>query len=75
MPTQAPPSSDDPAVQGADYYAANGRLLNASGHHAPSRPSSASHDVYTQRRLWVESERLTGVTYSFHSRSDADAAL
>lgn len=68
-------AATDPAVQGADYYAPNGRLLNASGHPVPSRSSSASHDVDTQRRLWEESERLTGVTYSFTSRSDAGAAL
>ncbi|WP_322755932.1 oxidoreductase [Frankia sp. Cas3] len=67
-------TATDPAVKGADYYAPDGRILNASGHPVPVRSSSASHDADTQRRLWVESERLTGVTYSFNSRSDAGTA-
>ncbi|MEU5783859.1 oxidoreductase [Micromonospora lupini] len=58
-------AATDPTVKGADYYAPDGRLLNASGHPVPTRSSPASHDVDTQRRLWAESERLTGVTYSF----------
>ncbi|MEU4334776.1 oxidoreductase [Micromonospora lupini] len=58
-------AATDPTVEGADYYAPDGRLLNASGHPVPTRSSPASHDVETQRRLWAESERLTGVTYPF----------
>ncbi|MEU7591236.1 oxidoreductase [Micromonospora sp. NPDC049230] len=65
-------AATDPTVRGADYYAPDGRLLNASGHPVPTRSSSASHDVDTQRRLWTESERLTGVTYSFTSRPDTE---
>ncbi|MEU8083818.1 oxidoreductase [Micromonospora sp. NPDC049101] len=67
-------AATDPTVRGADYYAPDGRLLNASGHPVPARSSSASHDVDTQRWLWTESERLTGVTYSFTSRPDTDTA-
>jgi hypothetical protein len=67
-------AATDPAAKGADYYAPDGRVLNGSGHPVPVRSSSASHDLDTQRRLWVESERLTGVTYSFTSRSDTSTA-
>ncbi|MFG2047970.1 oxidoreductase [Micromonospora sp. NPDC048935] len=65
-------AATDPTVGGGDYYAPDGRLLNASGQPVPARSSSASHDVDTQRRLWTESERLTAVTYSFTSRPDTE---
>jgi len=56
-------AATDPAVRGADYCAPDGRLLNASGHPVRIASSAASHDVDAQRRLWAESERLTGVTF------------
>ncbi|CAI49874.1 probable oxidoreductase (short-chain dehydrogenase family) [Natronomonas pharaonis DSM 2160] len=51
-------------VGGGEYYGPGG-LLNMRG--APERQSSneASYDKRDARRLWEESESLTGVTYSF----------
>jgi hypothetical protein len=63
-------AATDPAVNGADYYAPDGRMLNASGHPVRIQSSSASHDVDTQRRLWAESERLTGVTFPITNQSN-----
>lgn len=53
----------DPSAQGGEYYGPKS-LLGISG--SPDRVASSarSHDVDAQRRLWDESERLTGVTYA-----------
>jgi NAD(P)-dependent dehydrogenase (short-subunit alcohol dehydrogenase family) len=55
-------AATDPAVQGGEYFAPDG-WLRASGHPAVTASSPRSHDVELQRRLWMESERLTGVSF------------
>ncbi|WP_028045508.1 oxidoreductase [Cellulomonas sp. URHE0023] len=60
-------AATDPTVHGADYVAPHGRL-NAAGHPVLIEPSKASRDADAQRRLWTESERLTGVRWSFAPR-------
>ncbi|GAA5191516.1 SDR family NAD(P)-dependent oxidoreductase [Rugosimonospora acidiphila] len=56
-------ASVDPDAHGGDYYGPPGRA-QFTGY--PTRVESAarSHDTTTQHRLWQESERLTGVTYT-----------
>ena len=55
-------AATDPAAAGGEYYGPGG-LAQFKGY--PVRVSSTvrSRDKSTQRRLWAESERLTGVTY------------
>ncbi|MFG1826038.1 oxidoreductase [Microbispora bryophytorum] len=52
----------DPDVRGGEYYGPPGRA-QYTGY--PTRVTSTplSHDAAAQRRLWEESERLTGVAY------------
>jgi NAD(P)-dependent dehydrogenase (short-subunit alcohol dehydrogenase family) len=52
----------DPEVRGGSYYGPPGRLQFTG---APSlvRSSERSYDTGAQRRLWADSERMTGVTY------------
>jgi NAD(P)-dependent dehydrogenase (short-subunit alcohol dehydrogenase family) len=52
----------DPAARGGDYYGPPGRS-QFTGHPTKVDSSALSHDVEAQRRLWQESERLTGVRY------------
>lgn len=52
----------DPAARGGDYYGPSGRA-QLTGHPTRVESSARSHDEPRQRRLWIESERLTGVTY------------
>jgi NAD(P)-dependent dehydrogenase (short-subunit alcohol dehydrogenase family) len=52
----------DPEARGGDFFGPPGRL-QFTGHPARVDSSAASHDVAAQRRLWLESERLTGVTF------------
>ena len=56
-------AATDPAVRGGDYYGPV-RWRGERGY--PQRISSSehSHDEDDQRRLWQESERLTGVRYA-----------
>ncbi|GIH14021.1 oxidoreductase [Rugosimonospora africana] len=58
-------AATDPRARGGEYYGPDGRLLRASGHPVRIEPSEAARDPEAQRRLWAESERLTGVTYRF----------
>jgi hypothetical protein len=58
----------DPAASGGDYYGPDGRH-EFTGYPVRVRSSRRSHDVAAQQRLWVESERLTGVTYRFTSHA------
>ena len=55
-------AATDPAAKGGEYYAPGG-FLTWKGYPVVARSSSRSHDTGIQRRLWTESERLTGVTY------------
>jgi NAD(P)-dependent dehydrogenase (short-subunit alcohol dehydrogenase family) len=56
-------AATDPAVRGGDYY---GPVRWRGERGCPQRISSSerSHDEGDQRRLWQESERLTGVRYA-----------
>jgi NAD(P)-dependent dehydrogenase (short-subunit alcohol dehydrogenase family) len=61
----------DPTATGGEYYGPAG-LREFTGHPTRVKSSALSHDVDLQRRLWNESERLTGITYRFaeqHMRS------
>jgi NAD(P)-dependent dehydrogenase (short-subunit alcohol dehydrogenase family) len=52
----------DPDAGGGDYYGPPGRA-QFTGHPTRVQSSAGSHDAAAQRRLWQESERLTGVAY------------
>ena len=56
-------AATDPAVRGGEYYGPT-RWRGERGY--PDRISSSerSHDEAAQRRLWRDSERLTGVRYA-----------
>jgi NAD(P)-dependent dehydrogenase (short-subunit alcohol dehydrogenase family) len=55
-------AATDPGAAGGEYYGPGGRH-EYTGHPVPVSSSAASHDVAAQRRLWAESERITGVRY------------
>jgi NAD(P)-dependent dehydrogenase (short-subunit alcohol dehydrogenase family) len=52
----------DPDVRGGEYYGPPGRA-QFTGYPVRVQSSAQSHDAAAQRRLWKESERLTGITY------------
>lgn len=52
----------DPGVSGGEYYGPGG-LFEMHGYPKRVESSARSHDAAVQRRLWQESERLTGVTF------------
>ena len=58
----APAEDDDPDTGGGDYYGPPGRA-QFTGYPVRVESSARSHDPAVARRLWQESERLTGVTY------------
>jgi len=55
-------AATDPAAHGGEYYGPSG-LGQMKGYPVLVSSNSRSHDEAAQRRLWAESERLTGVTY------------
>jgi NAD(P)-dependent dehydrogenase (short-subunit alcohol dehydrogenase family) len=55
-------AATDPAVRGGEYYAPVS-LAGWRGYPTRIESSARSHDADLQRRLWAESECLTGVTY------------
>jgi NAD(P)-dependent dehydrogenase (short-subunit alcohol dehydrogenase family) len=55
-------AATDPAATGGEYYGPGG-LGQFTGHPVAVESSGPSHDEQLQRRLWAESERLTGVSY------------
>jgi NAD(P)-dependent dehydrogenase (short-subunit alcohol dehydrogenase family) len=55
-------AATDPSAQGGEFYGPPGR--GYTGHPVRVESSPRSHDEAVQRRLWRESERLTGVTYA-----------
>ncbi|MEU4832639.1 oxidoreductase [Streptosporangium sp. NPDC023615] len=55
-------AATDPAARGGDYYGPSG-VGGFRGHPRRVRSSARSHDGAVQRRLWTESERLSGVVY------------
>jgi NAD(P)-dependent dehydrogenase (short-subunit alcohol dehydrogenase family) len=52
----------DPDACGGDYYGPPGRA-QFTGYPARVQSTARSHDAAAQRRLWKESERLTGIAY------------
>jgi NAD(P)-dependent dehydrogenase (short-subunit alcohol dehydrogenase family) len=54
----------DPQVRGGEYYGPDG-ALGMSGYPVRVRSNRASRSLPDAEKLWQESERLTGVTYSF----------
>ena len=54
-------AATDPTARGSDFYGPPGR--GYTGHPVRVESSPRSHDEAVQRRLWEESERLTGVTF------------
>ncbi|WP_440898886.1 SDR family NAD(P)-dependent oxidoreductase [Actinosynnema sp.] len=56
-------AATDPAVLGGQYYGPGGRN-EVRGYPRLVTSSPESYDLDVQRRLWAESERLTGVTFS-----------
>jgi NAD(P)-dependent dehydrogenase (short-subunit alcohol dehydrogenase family) len=55
-------AATDPAARGGEYYGPSG-LAQLTGYPVRVSSNSRSHDEGAQRRLWAESERLTGVTF------------
>ena len=55
-------AATDPGARGGEYYGPDG-WLEFKGHPHRVSSSTRSHDAQAQRRLWQESERLTGVRY------------
>jgi NAD(P)-dependent dehydrogenase (short-subunit alcohol dehydrogenase family) len=57
-------AATDPTARGGEYYGPGGRN-EYTGRPVVVSSSAASHDVAQRRRLWQESERLSGVRYRF----------
>ena len=57
-------AATDPTASGSDYYGPGG-LSEFTGYPVRVQSNARSHDAGLQRRLWDESERLTGVSYRF----------
>ncbi|WJK42803.1 oxidoreductase [Solwaraspora sp. WMMA2056] len=57
-------AATDPTVTGGSYWGP-ARRFGTYGPPAPARASARARDTVVARRLWTESERLTGVTYPF----------
>jgi NAD(P)-dependent dehydrogenase (short-subunit alcohol dehydrogenase family) len=55
-------AATDPDVRGGEYYGP-GRWRGERGYPVRVDSTERSHDEAAQRRLWQESERLTGVRY------------
>jgi NAD(P)-dependent dehydrogenase (short-subunit alcohol dehydrogenase family) len=54
-------AATDPAAKGGEFYGPSER--GYVGYPVRAESSARSHDHAAQRRLWQESERLTGVSY------------
>ncbi|MBE0653949.1 MAG: SDR family NAD(P)-dependent oxidoreductase [Bacteroidales bacterium] len=57
-------ASVDPEVKGGDYYGPDGRN-EMKGNPVKVQSNKASHNKEDARRLWEESEKLTGVSFPF----------
>jgi len=55
-------AATDPAAVGGTYYGPDG-FLQLTGYPVVVTSSSRAQNRQVQRRLWVESEQLTGITY------------
>ncbi|MHC0431277.1 oxidoreductase [Streptomyces sp. O3] len=63
-------AATDPAVRGGEFYGPLG-LTETRGHPGTVRPGRPARDPRVRRRLWQESERLTGVHYALASPARA----
>jgi NAD(P)-dependent dehydrogenase (short-subunit alcohol dehydrogenase family) len=61
-------AATDPQARGGEYYGPPG-WLQLTGYPARISSSARSRDTESQRRLWLESERLTGVSYDAAAQS------
>jgi NAD(P)-dependent dehydrogenase (short-subunit alcohol dehydrogenase family) len=61
-------AATDPEARGGEYYGPPGRL-QYTGYPQRVQSTAQSHDQDAQRRLWRESEQLTGVSYDRLARS------
>lgn len=59
-------AATEPGLPGGTY-AGPDRMFEQRGNPKPVRPNRAARDEETARRLWEESERLTGTEYVFSS--------
>jgi len=59
-------AATDPDAHGGEYYGPDGRG-EFRGYPVAVKSTAASHDAAAAERLWLESERLTGVAYEFGS--------
>jgi NAD(P)-dependent dehydrogenase (short-subunit alcohol dehydrogenase family) len=55
-------AATDPTAHGGQYYSPGGRA-HLAGYPEPVKPAKRACDRDDQRRLWEESERLSGVSY------------
>jgi hypothetical protein len=55
-------AATDPAAVGGTYYGPDG-FGQLTGYPVVVTSSTRSHNRQAQRRLWAESEQLTGITY------------
>jgi NAD(P)-dependent dehydrogenase (short-subunit alcohol dehydrogenase family) len=55
-------AATDPRARGGEFYGPGGRT-GSKGYPVPGTASARANDAALQRRLWEQSERLTGVTY------------
>jgi NAD(P)-dependent dehydrogenase (short-subunit alcohol dehydrogenase family) len=55
-------AATDPKARGGEYYGPGG-MMGTRGYPRLATSSALSHDEELARRLWAESERLTGVRY------------
>ena len=55
-------AATDPAARGGEYYGPGG-FAQMTGYPVRVSSNGRSRDEQAQRRLWAESERLTGVTF------------
>lgn len=60
-------AATDPNARGGEYYGPDGWMQLTGKHPVRVESSARSHDVGTQRRLWEESEKLTGVHYDWET--------
>jgi NAD(P)-dependent dehydrogenase (short-subunit alcohol dehydrogenase family) len=66
-------AATDPGIEGGEYVGPGG-LFDMRGYPELQRSSDRSYDRETARRLWTESEELTGVTYPFEDLGTTAAA-
>jgi NAD(P)-dependent dehydrogenase (short-subunit alcohol dehydrogenase family) len=57
-------AATDPDVRGGEYYGPDGWGEFTGRHPVRVESVASSHDVESQRRLWRESERLTGIHHN-----------